>query len=360
MSRQFWTEEEDNIVKEHYPKGGSKLCKNFLNRTNEAIRIRAVKLKLSAPDQKFTISKETADKIINQIKYEGKTLKELVPIYGSFIGGLARSVKDHYPNINFISLSSYHRVNHNYFDIIGPDQAYFIGLILTDGCILEPKTGHNQICLGLQIGDKYILDQFAKELNYKGEVKIYNRKKREFNQQPTARLRFCSEKLVNKLKELGIGPRKSLTVEIPKLFLENEHLFWHFLRGVMDGNGTVSYPKNQGINKKYYNFGISGNSSVCDTLAKFLSEKYSLGTGKVFKSLTSNVSSFQITGNKQMQKLYYLLYKDAKFFLTRKHDKFSQCLIQDGLQPFILVETQPGYQSLQPFGNALTLETQLS
>lgn len=346
-----WTKEEDEIMKKHYSIGGSQACALLINRTNDAIRTRAVKLKLSAPDQKFTISKEEADEIIDKIKYEGKTIRELIPIYGSFSGGLARSVKDHYPDINFKSLVRYNHVNHDYFNHIGPDQAYFIGLILTDGCILEPKTGQNQLALALQFQDKYILDQFAKELDFKGEVKVYKRKRKDFNDQPTARIRFCSEKITNKLKELGIGPRKSLTVEIPNLFLEDEILFWHFLRGVMDGNGTICFPKNQGIYKKYFSFAISGNSFVCNTLAKFISEKYSLGTGKVFKSLSSNSYSFQIAGNKQVQKLYYLLYKNANFFLVRKHDKFVECLKQDGLQPFNLNKILPESQIEVPFEN---------
>lgn len=129
----------------------------------------------------------------------------------------------------------------NYFNKIDTEEkAYSFGFFWADGCINRYKT----FTVRLHIQDADILDFFK---DYFGGI----RSKRQFKRSD-GRLYYQEEWVINDVNWINylkqIGFRETLD-KIP------DHLFNHFLRGLLDGDGYYSYRKNGDLT----NISISSN-----------------------------------------------------------------------------------------------------
>lgn len=263
--------------------------------------------------KKIIISKEKIDSFILELKNNG-SISNIAKRENISEITLRSRIEEYYPNLNFKN----NRVDHTFFDTIGPIQAYIIGFIYTDGCIksnYKQEKRQDQWVIEIQERDIHILELMKKALNKVGPINT-RKKLGGKSKQLTSALRVCSTQQINKLKEIGIYPKKSFTSEIPKIFLENKDLFRHFLRGVFDGNGCVYFNNC----RKNLVFEICGNKQTCQTLATILKNEYDLGSGNIYK--TSSIFKLVISGKKRIKKIFDLLYQDTDIFLLRKYNKF--------------------------------------
>ena len=134
-------------------------------------------------------------------------------------------------------------VNDNYFDEIdNQNKAYFFGLLYADGCNYE-DTG--VIKIDLDIKDKDILIDLKNEIEYEGKIGTYtynkNFKDEKIFESTVCRLRLRSFNISKQLAEKGMIANKSYGCKFPKQGIIREDLLSHFIRGYMDGNGTISY-----------------------------------------------------------------------------------------------------------------------
>lgn len=266
----------------------------------------------------LALSKEEVDEILIELKTGNITATEIAARYGFTLDWLKDKIRKFYPDHNM----KYNRVNHNYFDEIGPHQAYIVGLILTDGCVtiserIKKRNGENQWVISLQERDKYILENIRLKIGQISHV-LTMKTKNHIATQFMCSLRVCSNKHVEKLGEFGIYPRKSLKVGVSDFFLKNnDDLFWHLLRGIFDGNGSFVTNKTYGGN-----FSICGSYDTCFALAKKLKEDFDIGNGRVF--FHRGVYIFRISAYKDILKLFRFMYKDKdNLFLKRKYEKFQ-------------------------------------
>lgn len=205
-------------------------------------------------------------------------------------------------------------LNHNYFDIIDTkDKAYFLGLMITDGCI-----NGKYISIKLAKQDKYILEKFKEYIKYTGNLYINNRSKENINHQDQYVLSLTSKNMTLSLSKLGIVPRKTHITDFPCCI--PEYLTHHFIRGCFDGDGTVY------INKNWLVFSITGNNLLISKIQKILIEKCSLNKIKLLKNGKSPINICKLTygGNTQVKRIYEYLYKDCgDLYLTRKKEKYE-------------------------------------
>jgi len=125
------------------------------------------------------------------------------------------------------------QIREDIFDTITEESAYWIGFLLADGNIHHPPKRSKQLNLGLAVKDWEHLEKFKKFVG--SDKPLYYNKNGVF-------LSIYSNRIVEKLAEYGIVPRKSKTAKVPESLKNNRH-FW---RGMVDGDGWIS-PKNFGL-----------------------------------------------------------------------------------------------------------------
>jgi hypothetical protein len=112
--------------------------------------------------------------------------------------------------------------------------------------------------------------------------------------------------------DFGIRQRKSLTVKMPKI---DDKYFYHFLRGVIEGDGSIIYHKNRLI--------VTINSGSLEFL-QAINNIVGINSS-IFK--TNAIYRIAYTG-KYAKTLCELIYKDSEGLrLKRKYDKYAQTLL---------------------------------
>lgn len=209
---------------------------------------------------------------------------------------------------------------HNYFETIDSEsKAYFLGLFLADGSICHnSKTNeYDTISFGLKQEDEYLIETFAKEINFTGKLyretldqKNYIKRKR-FAKDGFTSIRFKSNKMANDLAKYDIVPKKSnkerISQNIPKEYIN------HFIRGMFDGDGSV-YTSNGYLHVSYY-----GSHEICQQLIDFFGLK-----NKVYDKKSISFISFQ--KKESIKEFYDFIYKDATIYMKRKKEKFDKSL----------------------------------
>ena len=120
----------------------------------------------------------------------------------------------------------------DYFESINTEaKAYILGLIYADGCITSSKSAAT-LSITLHKKDKYIIEFIAEQLGK--NIKIYSE-----GQGTRSTIKINRDKIVNDLILLGVEFNKSIkgNLKLPNI---NKKLMPHFVRGFMDGDGTVS------------------------------------------------------------------------------------------------------------------------
>ena len=132
------------------------------------------------------------------------------------------------------------KVDLTIFEAWTPGLAYLLGYTITDGCI----TTNNRYAVEWNLKDLEPLEMFKKMFN--------SEKKIEYTKRPHGdyyRFRLCGEAVAIKFMEFGILPRKSCSVVLPEI---PNIVFFHFLRGVIDGDGSIVICKGGKLNKSNY------------------------------------------------------------------------------------------------------------
>ena len=120
--------------------------------------------------------------------------------------------------------------------------AYVLGFFAADGNMIRNKRGAHFI--EFQITDRDLLIKIRKALG--SEHKITTRK-RNRNWKTIYRLQLGSKEIFDDLLILGMLPRKSKIISLPKI---PDKYFAHFLRGYFDGDGNVVVAKYRRASRK--------------------------------------------------------------------------------------------------------------
>jgi hypothetical protein len=232
----------------------------------------------------------------------------------------------------------YHnKVNHEYFNNIDSEyKAYMLGLLYADGSIYLGKGGNRQhrLSIALQEEDGYILSKFAEDVGNVNVKIVYPPSIAKRNWKKRALVRISSNELCNTLISYGCNVNKSaIGMNFP--MLEDEY-YKHFIRGFMDGDGSVILKK---VNYKYkrkksyklsnphiqrYALKIAFASTDKEFLLK-VSEI--LKTSRVYIRTVvrkQEVYTLWIEGQEDVPRILNWLYEGAAYFLKRKHDKFLE------------------------------------
>jgi mobile intron protein len=212
------------------------------------------------------------------------------------------------------------KVNDHYFDVIDNEhKAYWLGLLLADGFLSNSGHATESFGISLSIKDKYILEEFVKDLESTYTVKEYIGKSKFENSCTDfayAKLLIKSKQIFNKLIEYGFTTKKSYDGVVPEEYIP-DNLKIHFIRGYFDGNGGLSI----GSGSHLYTLDFTGTKEIITWILKYF-DKENLKLQERHPDRDNNNVSIKISGDKQIYSIMNKIYKDATIYLTRKYDRY--------------------------------------
>lgn len=205
------------------------------------------------------------------------------------------------------------RYSHNkkYFSLLNEECCYWAGFIAADGCIHD---GHGHyISINLSNIDLKHLDLFKEGIQYTGSIGTY--------QNDSSIVIHNAIEIITDLQNyFSITSRKSLTLKPPSLL--NENHIRAFIRGYMDGDGSIS-KHNKSLNVSFVGT-YEMIKWIKNNINKFVSQSKN-------PSIFDIKNSFQIhfEGNIQSRAILEWLYTNSnnKTRLNRKYKIYEEYFI---------------------------------
>lgn len=273
-------------------------------------------------------NKEKSQEII-KLYQEGYSSLKIAKIYDTTYNTIIRILdKNNIPRRSNKINSRQYNLNHNFFNNIdNEEKAYWLGFLYADGYLsftLDDKRPRKIVGLSLGIKDINHLNKFNTCLESTYSIKIYTNTgfvKQGYPATKYGRLCFTSDQLFDDLAKLGCIEHKTQTLKFPTEEQVPQYLLHHFLRGFMDGDGSIKIT--QPKDNKCIRFGLDfcGTTEMLDGIQKFFNTQLKLS--KRHKNKTNNYS-LSYGGNQSVYKKLLMLYKDATIYLDRKYERFLQ------------------------------------
>lgn len=240
-----------------------------------------------------------------------------------------------YPK-HIILMGYKYKVDHEYFKKIDSEyKAYILGFIYADGCISQP-VGNRKLNfrIGVQEEDSYILNKLSIDAAGGQMHTVRTPSSISRGYKPQICVNIVSNILGQDLIDLGCGIRKSREgMKFPNI---DTDMIPHFIRGFMDGDGSVvlkplSYKYKRKTTWSTPNAHVQQYKlrvAFCSTDLKFLENIFGwLPIKKSYiarKQRTQTVYILWIENSQDVYDCLNYLYKDATYFLKRKRDKFEE------------------------------------
>lgn len=277
--------------------------------------LRAAGIEIRGPKKKLT---EDDKKEICKLYQEGLSCPKIAEQYDLSDAMVLKILKKN--KIDRRSAEECHRkypIYEDFFDIIDTEEkVYFLGFLYADGC---NHKNANYISLGLKQTDRDILVQLA-SLIYKEEpeshVKIQDRTHE--NKGITTYFTINSKHICEQLEKLGCPQAKTFILDYPDWM--PDHLHKHFIRGYFDGDGGfyLNYIKTHSSTMK-----ITSTLSFVTKIASIFNTELDMNMC-IYSNKNSEVFDVCTSGDRQLQKIFDWLYKDASIYLKRKFDKYQE------------------------------------
>ncbi len=157
-----------------------------------------------------------------------------------------------------------YRLNEAAFDdaMTNPDAAYFIGLIMADGCITHRKYTP-RLSIGLAGDDGVMVERLREFLGTDHPTYTNTRYGGFHTGSSFTRIAIDSKRIAAKLAEFGVHARKSMNASV--VGLESSPDFW---RGVIDGDGYLTIPKGEHLPQPC--IGVVGSQLMLNQFAAFV------------------------------------------------------------------------------------------
>lgn len=253
--------------------------------------------------QRFNSQKEAS--IVEDYK-SGKTTIEIARKWNTYNTSIRRVLLRY--NIIPRTTQKVNRLcKHNPFRRKDEFSDYFLGLLLTDGCIsLKEKTGNSYVInLSLSEIDGYMVETFR---NWASPRTNVSKVLQKINKSYMYSVNIVNEEAVEWLRRKGNFYRKSYECKI------YTPLNWNILRGIFDGDGGFKR-----VNESGLGFFICGRSEV------FIRQIEMFLTREGFSpriSCTKGFYHINIYRQSEVELLGTKLYNNAHVFLYRKHARW--------------------------------------
>lgn len=301
--------EHQNIIN-LYKQGWSqpKIAEKY-NVCRDTIKEILKKYNISRKDKPCLFSDDEIEKI-KQLYNSGQTSYELSEMYNMSSVNMRRWL--HLWGVQM--RKSKYTFDEHYFDVIdNQDKAYIMGLFYSDG---YHNVKDNTITITLQEKDKHILESINYLLNSDKPLRFVNNNARNPNWSDCYQLSLTSSYTSRVLETYGLVSAKSLILEFPKWL--DKSLYQHFIRGVFDGDGSIS------TSKYKYNMSIISTESFCSKIQEILLDELGVESHIYISSSLDKPTRTLMVTKKHLNKIFFdWLYKDANLYLKRKYDVYK-------------------------------------
>jgi DNA-binding transcriptional regulator WhiA len=244
-------------------------------------------------------------------------LKNIKKVAVSF-GVSTRPIKRILDKNNILLTNRRYNVNHNYFDVIDTEEkAYWLGFLYADGCVRKTKSG-SQLVLKLSVKDETHLKLFKEHINSEHKI-VYSENKvmtknNILSKSNNCMIRVNSNEIVENLIKQGCHPRKTFTIEQPKI---NDELIRHFIRGFYDGDGNFFY--NEKTKMSVITI-VCASTKFRDFLVNVMSKIK--GIGKIH--LDEKKYTIKIVNIEGIMSFLSYIYNNSTIELTRKKEYYEK------------------------------------
>lgn len=200
----------------------------------------------------------------------------------------------------------------------GADIAYFVGLIASDGCLVNDDRHIN-----ITSKDREIIDSCQKILNMNVRV---GTKIGGYSGTSSFNLQFSNVALYDFLLECGLTPAKSKTMRALRVPIR---YYSDFLRGYFDGGGTIYgfWDKRWRSSLMYYTQYISASPAFLKWLQKMNYRLADTSPGAIRPGPRAETLSYAKADSRKL--FAFMYYKPNLPMLSRKHRKFIDFLRAD-------------------------------
>lgn len=252
------------------------------------------------------------NQIIANYYSEGKSLNQTANNFKISVYLVKKALKETNTSVRsraeqnaLTNISRAKTLNHNYFDTLTPQSAYYLGFLAADGCVRDRR---NEIKIGLSSIDRGWLEKFRRDLEIERTVQNYQTQQ-GFS---VSQLCFSSAKIKQELAKYDIAYNKTYK-EISMRNIPDE-LKVHYIRGFFDGDGSFSWNKNtkQGMVKI-----VSHKKNILEEFQEMFPNS------KIYYYEKRDVYSWELSTLPSIDFLEHI-YKNAEDFLMRKKIKFNE------------------------------------
>ena len=222
-----------------------------------------------------------------------------------------------------------YKCNEMFFNKIDTEEkAYWLGFMYADGYI-QNKRKHSNYKIGITLSevDKKHLEKFNESLSSDYEIKTYEQSETSYGG-AYSKLIISSERLALDLMNKVCILKKTDKLKYPNDNIVPKELKIHFIRGYIDGDGSVGYSyvlnsKNGKRDKFEMKLGIVGTKEILEGILNEFGLSH-LKLDKRRKDRNNNNYQINIGGNKQTIELLDKLYGNCNIYLDRKYEKYLE------------------------------------
>lgn len=202
----------------------------------------------------------------------------------------------------------YTNINNVFFMTWTPELAYVVGFFIADGSMSDySKSGKYSV--KFQCADLDVIEKIAEVSGYKNKIMVVKTKWKL-----GYRISMAGKFIWNFFADLGFDNNKSHNAIIPNQVPEN--LWPHLVRGIFDGDGSISLRKRSSM---YPQLNIVGTRVVID----FISDFFDFFNTKI-KHRSSVVWRLDYNGDNAV-KFMNLIYSGSTIHMNRKFDIYNKC-----------------------------------
>lgn len=286
---------------------------------------------------KIIISKEILEESYSRLGSLNKVGKEL--------GVSAKTVKRRMKEFDLEYLpKKQYSCNEKFFNSINEKSAYWAGFIIADGCVRKHNYSY-EISINLATRDRDQLIKFNNELESDYPIHDYAKKAPMSGIIKNTNKIYYSSSLIIRSKLLfddlnnnfGVTPRKTYTCHFPDKLCQNEYVR-HFIRGIFDGDGWISYNKK---NRKV-SIGICGTYHLMKGCRDIINDNISFSDNSGNFYQKGKIWYLEYGGRNIVKEIILFLYKNCnERFLNRKKeiaDKIALIPPPDSLDSILTYE----------------------